>query len=172
MKLKPARWSDLWLIIRGPVYIRLDRGETPLILDENYQFTLGRPTVIAEGTDVTIFATGQMVSLAMQAAEVLGKEGISAEVVNVGTIKPMNADAVVALAEKTGAVVTVEEHSIYGGLGSAIAESLMPTKIPIVPIGVQDRFGQSAKTYEELLAEYGLTQEAVCQAVKNVLALK
>lgn len=157
---------------QGSVYIRLDRGEVPVILDEKYQFVPGEPTVVAAGTDVTIFGTGQMVSVAMQAAETLGQEGISAEVVNVGTIKPMNTAAVIALAQKTSAVVTVEEHNIYGGLGSAIAESLMPTKIPIVPIGVQDRFGQSAKTYEELLAEYGLTQEAVCQAVKNVLALK
>jgi transketolase len=156
----------------GPVYIRLDRGETPLLLDENYRFVLGEPTVIRTGSDVTIFGTGQMVALALQAAEILAKEGISTEVVNIGTIKPMNAKAIIALAEKTKAVVTAEEHTIRGGLGSAIAETLMKTKIPIVPVGINDRFGQSAKSYEELLLEYGLTKEAIYEAVKEVLTLK
>ena len=156
----------------GPVYIRLDRGETPLLLDENYRFVLGEPTVLQTGSDVTIFGTGQMVSLALQAAEILAKEGISTEVVNIGTIKPMNAKAMIALAEKTKAVVTAEEHTIRGGLGSAIAETLMKTKIPIVPVGIQDRFGQSAHSYEELLVEYGLTKEAIYAAVKEVLTVK
>jgi transketolase len=92
--------------------------------------------------------------------------------VNIGTIKPMNEKAVIDLAEKTKAVVTVEEHNIRGGLGSAIAETLMKTKVPIVPIGVKDRFGQSAKSYEELLVEYELTEEAICEAVKEVFTLK
>jgi transketolase len=157
---------------KGPVYIRLDRGETPLILNDNYRFVLGEPTVIQTGNDVTIFGTGQMVNLALQAADTLAKEGISVEVVNIGTIKPMNEKAVIELAEKTKAVVTVEEHNIRGGLGSAIAETLMKTKVPIVPIGVKDRFGQSAKSYEELLVEYGLTEEAIYGAVKEVLTVK
>ena len=157
---------------QGPIYIRLDRGDTPLILDESYQFSLGEPTVIKEGQDVTIFATGQMVQLALQAAATLADEGISAEVVNIGTIKPMNQQAVIELAEKTKAVVTVEEHNVYGGMGSAVAEALMKSKVPIVPIGVKDRFGQSAKTYEELLVEYDITEEAVCGAVKEVLSVK
>ncbi|PID57176.1 transketolase [candidate division KSB3 bacterium] len=155
----------------GPVYLRLDRGETPLIVDAHYQFKLGEPTVIQPGTDVTIFGTGQMVAVALQAAEILTQEGISAEVVNIGSIKPMNTCAITALAEKTGAVVTVEEHNIHGGMGSAIAESLLRTKIPIVPVGVRDVFGQSAKEYHELLAEYGLTKEAIVAAVKDVSAL-
>jgi transketolase len=157
---------------KGPVYLRLDRNEVPLVVDENYQFKLGEPTLIKAGTDVTIFGTGQMVSLALQAAEILAQGGISAEVVNIGSIKPMNTSAIVALAEKTGAVATVEEHNIYGGLGSAIAEVLMKSKVPIVPIGVQDVFGQSAKDYKELLTEYGLTKEAIWGAVKEVLTLK
>jgi transketolase len=128
--------------------------------------------VIQTGNDVTIFGTGQMVSLALQAADTLAKEGISVEVVNIGTIKPMNEKAIIELAEKTKAVVTVEEHNIRGGVGSAIAETLMKTKVPIVPIGVKDRFGQSAKSYEELLVEYGLTEEAIYKAVKEVLAVK
>ena len=157
---------------KGPVYLRLDRNDVPLIFDESYQFTLGEPTVIQTGTDVTIFGTGQVVNLALQAAELLAQENISVEVVNVGTIKPLNEQTVTDLATKTGAVVTVEEHNIHGGLGSAIAETLMKSKIPIVPVGVQDRFGQSAKTYEELLVEYGITKETVCDAVKEVATLK
>ncbi len=156
----------------GPMYIRLDRGDTPLILDEAYRFVPGEPTVIKTGRDVTIFGTGQMVSLAIRAAEALAQAGISAEVVNIGTIKPMNEAAIVQLAHKTQAVVTVEEHNIHGGLGSAIAEVLMKTKIPIVPVGVKDRFGQSAKSYEELLVAYGLTEKAVYEAVKEVLTYK
>ena len=152
----------------GPVYIRLDRNETPIILPENYQFVPGQPTVIKEGRDVTIFATGRMVSLAINAAVKLDKEKIAAEIVNIGTIKPMNKEAIIQLARKTKAVVTIEEHNIHGGMGSAIAETLMKTKIPIVPIGIQDRFGQSARSYEELLEEYGLTEEAIYKAVKEV----
>ena len=152
----------------GPVYIRLDRNETPIILPENYQFVPGQPTVIKEGRDVIIFATGRMVSLAINAAVKLDKEKIAAEIVNIGTIKPMNEEAIVQLARKTKAVVTIEEHNIHGGMGSAIAETLMKTKIPIVPIGIQDRFGQSARSYEELLEEYGLTEEAIYKAVKEV----
>jgi transketolase len=92
--------------------------------------------------------------------------------VNIGTLKPMDEAAVIALAGKTNAVVTVEEHNLRGGLGSAIAEALMKTKIPIVPVGVNDRFGQSAHSYEELLVEYGLTKEAIYDAVKEVVAVK
>lgn len=157
---------------QGPVYIRLDRNEVPILFDESYQFVLGEPAVIRAGQDVTIFSTGQILNRALEAAETLAQEGISVEVVNIGTLKPMNRESVIKLASKTNAVVTVEEHNIYGGLGSAIAEALMKTKVPIVPVGVQDRFGQSAHTYEELLAEYGLTKETVYHAVKEVLAVK
>ncbi|MBD3306444.1 transketolase family protein [candidate division KSB3 bacterium] len=156
----------------GPVYIRLDRNELPILLPEDYQFTLGQPTIIREGSDVTVFATGRMVSLALEAANTLDEEGISAEVVNIGTIKPMHTEAIVHLASKTRAVVTAEEHNIYGGLGSAIAETLMKTKVPIVPIGVKDQFGQSAHSFEELLAEYGLTADAIYDAAKEVLTVK
>lgn len=156
----------------GPVYIRLDRGETPVILSEGYRFVLGKPNVIQKGGDVTVFATGRMVSLALEAAHALAPQGVFAEVVNVGTIKPMDKARIVKLARKTGAVVTVEEHTLCGGFGSAIAEVLMKTKIPIVAVGIQDRFGQSAHRYEDLLAEYGLTPEAIAKAAKKILALK
>lgn len=157
---------------KGPVYIRLDRNDVPIIFDESYRFVLGEPSVIRAGQDVTIFSTGQVLNRALEAAETLAQEGISAEVVNIGTLKPLNKTSVIKLASKTKAVVTFEEHNLYGGLGSAIAEALMKTKIPIVPVGVQDRFGQSAHTYEELLVEYGLTKEAVYNAVKEVLTVK
>jgi transketolase len=156
----------------GPVYLRLDRNDVPIVLDDAYQFELGKPTLLVEGRDVTIFATGFMVSLALNVSTQLQTEGISVQVANVGTLKPMNGEAVIELAAKTNAVVTVEEHTIRGGLGSAIAEALMKTKIPIVPVGVEDRFGQSAHSYPELLQEYGLTEEAILRAVKEALTLK
>lgn len=156
----------------GPVYIRLDRNETPVVLPPDYQFVLGEPTLIQPGRDVAIFATGRMVSLALAAAETLAQEKITAAVLNVGTIKPMNAASITQYARQTGAVVTVEEHNICGGFGSAIAEALMPAKIPIVPVAVMDRFGQSAQTYDELLTEYGLTAGAISRAAKEVLTLK
>jgi transketolase len=157
---------------KGPVYIRLDRGEVPEILDENYKFRLGEPNVIRQGKDVTVFATGQMVSVALSAAALLEKDGISPEIVNVGTIKPMNENAIQDLARKTGAVVTAEEHNVRGGLGSAVAEALMKNKIPIVAVGVQDRFGQSAADYCELLQAYGLTAEAIAGACREAKGLK
>jgi transketolase len=156
----------------GPVYIRLDRNETPVILDEKYKFELGEPIVIKPGKDVTVYATGQMVSIALAAARQLEQEGINPEIVNVGSIKPIKEEPIRKLAYKTGAVVTVEEHNLRGGLGSAIAEALGKTKIPIVPVGVQDRFGQSAADYRELLIEYGLTAEAITKAVKEAGGLK
>jgi transketolase len=156
----------------GPVYIRLDRGDAPIVLDENYQFALGEPTVVKPGRDIVIFATGQMVGIALSACERLAHEGIQPEVVNIGTIKPMNESAIIALAEKAGAVVTVEEHNIRGGLGSAIAEALMKTRIPIVPVGIKDRFGQSATDYCVLLKEYGLTEDAIAKAVREARSLK
>jgi len=156
----------------GPVYLRLDRNDVPIVLDETYQFELGKPTPLVEGSDVTIFATGFMVSLTMNVATQLHTEGISVQVVNIGTLKPMDDAAIIQLAKKTNAVVTVEEHNIRGGLGSAIAEALMKTKVPIVPVGVEDRFGQSAHSYPELLEEYGLTEETISRAVKEVLTLK
>ena len=114
-----------------------------------------------------------MVSIAMKAAELLKEtDSVSAQIVNVGTIKPLYQKTVRGFAEKTGAVVTAEEHNVFGGMGSAIAESLMTSKIPIVPVGVNDRFGQSAKTFEELLVEYGLTEESIAEAARKVLTFK
>ena len=149
---------------QGPVYIRLGRAETKDIHDDSYHFEWGKAEVLRQGSDVSIFATGIMTAKALDAAETLAKQGIQAEVINVHTIKPLDEETVIASAKKTGKVVTAEEHSIIGGLGSAVAEVLVrqcPTKQAFV--GVQDSFGESGSP-NDLLEKYGLTTEAIVKA--------
>lgn len=149
---------------QGPVYIRLGRAETKDIHDDSYHFEWGKAEVLRQGSDVSIFATGIMTAKALDAAETLAKQGIQAEVINVHTIKPLDEETVIASAKKTGKVVTAEEHSIIGGLGSAVAEVLArqcPTKQAFV--GVQDSFGESGSP-DDLLEKYGLTTEAIVKA--------
>ena len=149
---------------QGPVYIRLGRAETKDIHDDSYHFEWGKAEVLRQGSDVTIFATGIMTAKALDAAETLAKQGIQAEVINVHTIKPLDEETVIASAKKTGKVVTAEEHSIIGGLGSAVAEVLArqcPTKQAFV--GVQDSFGESGSP-NDLLEKYGLTAEVIVKA--------
>lgn len=149
---------------QGPVYIRLGRAETKDIHDDSYHFEWGKAEVLRQGSDVSIFATGIMTAKALDAAEMLAKQGIQAEVINVHTIKPLDEETVIASAKKTGKVVTAEEHSIIGGLGSAVAEVLArqcPTKQ--VFVGVQDSFGESGSP-DDLLEKYGLTAEAIVKA--------
>ena len=149
---------------QGPVYIRLGRAETKDIHNDSYHFEWGKAEVLRQGSDVTIFATGIMTAKALDAAETLAKQGIQAEVINVHTIKPLDEETVIASAKKTGKVVTAEEHSIIGGLGSAVAEVLArqcPTKQAFV--GVQDSFGESGSP-NDLLEKYGLTTEAIVKA--------
>lgn len=149
---------------QGPVYIRLGRAETKDIHDDSYHFEWGKAEVLRQGSDVTIFATGIMTAKALDAAETLAKQGVQAEVINVHTIKPLDEETVIASAKKTGKVVTAEEHSIIGGLGSAVAEVLArqcPTKQAFV--GVQDSFGESGSP-DDLLEKYGLTTEAIVKA--------
>ena len=149
---------------QGPVYIRLGRAETKDIHDDSYHFEWGKAEVLRQGADVTIFATGIMTAKALDAAETLAKQGVQAEVNNVHTIKPLDEETVIASAKKTGKVVTAEEHSIIGGLGSAVAEVLArqcPTKQAFV--GVQDSFGESGSP-NDLLEKYGLTTEAIVKA--------
>lgn len=149
---------------QGPVYIRLGRAETKDIHDDLYHFEWGKAEVLRQGSDVSIFATGIMTAKALDAAETLAKQGIQAEVINVHTIKPLDEETVIASAKKTGKVVTAEEHSIIGGLGSAVAEVLArqcPTKQAFV--GVQDSFGESGSP-DDLLEKYGLTAEAIVKA--------
>lgn len=149
---------------QGPVYIRLGRAETKDIHDDSYHFEWGKAEVLRQGSDVSIFATGIMTAKALDAADTLAKQGIQAEVINVHTIKPLDEETVIASVKKTGKVVTAEEHSIIGGLGSAVAEVLArqcPTKQAFV--GVQDSFGESGSP-DDLLEKYGLTAEAIVKA--------
>ena len=154
----------------GPVYIRFGRAAVPVINDKpDYKFEIGKGTIVREGTDVTIVATGICVDSALGAAQKLAADGISAEVVSICTIKPLDDDIIVASAKKTGKVVTVEEHSVIGGLGSAVCDCLsakLPT--PVKKLGMQDVFGESGSA-AELVAKYGLDAEGVYKSVKEFL---
>jgi transketolase len=158
--------------LEGPVYIRLGRSAVPVLYDEGYEFEVGRASVLRQGSDATIMACGIMVAEALQAAEALQEEGISVGVINVSTVKPIDAATVVAAAQATGAVVTAEEHSVIGGLGSAVAEVLAENcPVPLERVGVQDTFGESGKP-QELLEKYGLTAANIREAVRKVLKRK
>jgi transketolase len=156
----------------GPCFIRFGREAVPVITTPETPFEIGKAYTVREGSDVAILANGAMVHEAMVAAEQLAEEGISAMIVNLHTIKPMDVDAVVAAAKKTGAIVTAEEHQMYGGTGSAVAECLAwhcPT--PLEMVAVQDTFGESGLA-GELMKKYGLSPEGIITAVKKVLARK
>ncbi len=155
---------------QGPVFLRLGRNAVPVINDRpDYKFELGKGIVLKEGTDVTIIATGIVVESAMEAAKKLEAEGISAEVINIHTIKPLDDELVVASAKKTGKVVTVEEHSVIGGLGSAVCDTLCRyNPVPVLKIGVQDEFGTSASA-AVLMKEYKLDADGVYEQVKAFL---
>jgi transketolase len=153
----------------GPFYVRLGRASLPPVHHEGFAFELGRAYVLREGTDVTLVACGVMAERALAAAELLSAEGVSAEVIDAMSIKPFDADTVVASAAKTGAVVACEEHSVIGGLGSAVAEVLgerQPTKL--IRVGVRDTFGTSGDP-EELMRHFGLTAEDVAAAARGLL---
>ncbi len=154
----------------GPVYIRFGRAAVPVINDRpDYHFEMGKGSVVREGRDVTIVATGICVDSALGAAEKLAAEGIDAEVVNICTIKPLDENIIVESAQKTGMVVTVEEHSVIGGLGSAVCDTLsekLPTRVK--KLGMQDVFGESGSA-SALVAKYGLDAEGVYRSVKKFL---
>lgn len=157
----------------GPVYLRFGRYAVPYLYDEaDYKFELGKGIKLAEGSDVTIVATGLMVHIALEAKAILAEEGISAEVINIHTIKPLDVDLIASSAKKTGAVVTAEEHNIIGGLGGAVCEALADTcPVPVVRVGVEDKFGKSGKV-PALLEEYGLTAANIAAKAKAAIALK
>ena len=157
---------------QGPVYLRLSRAEVPIVTDEDTPFAIGKANIMREGGDVTVISTGTMLAAALDAAEMLSSEGTSARVINMHTVKPLDIDAVVRAAKETGAIVTVEEHNIYGGLGGAVAECLSQNcPAPLEVVGIADTFAESG-SYPELLKKYGLTDEHVYHAVKKVLARK
>ena len=157
----------------GPVYLRFGRLAVPQIFDEtNYKFELGKGVVLEEGKDATIIATGLMVPYALEARELLKKDGIDAEVINIHTIKPIDRELIEKTARKTGAIVTAEEHNVIGGLGSAVAEVLCETyPVPMMRVGTQDAFGKSGKP-AQLFKEYGLTAENIAENVKKAISLK
>ena len=153
----------------GPVYIRMGRLGVPVLFDDNYDFQIGIVNTLRDGNDVTIAATGLMVAEALKAAEELEKEGISVRVINVGTIKPLDGETILKAAQETKFIVTAEEHSVIGGLGSAVSEFLSevhPTKVK--KVGIYDKFGQSG-TGEELLQKYELTAEKLISVIKENL---
>lgn len=169
-----ARAAVEWAInYKGPVYFRFGRYAVPVLFDkESYRFEPGKAVTLAEGKDVSIFATGIMVDMALKARELLAAEGISAAVVNVHTIKPIDREAVVKAAEETGAIVTAEEHNVLGGLGAAVAEVVCETKpVPVLRVGVEDSFGRSG-TVPALLELYGLTPENIAAKAKVAVAMK
>lgn len=161
-----------WMIeeiskIQGPVYVRLARVATPVIYDENQKFEIGKMIQLGDGTDATVFATGVMVSESLKAQEQLAEEGINIRVVDVHTIKPIDKEMIIKCAKETKKIITIEDHSIIGGLGSSICEVLSeeyPTKV--IRMGMQDRFGKSGKG-EQLLKYFKMDSEAIKLAIKN-----
>ena len=153
----------------GPVFMRTGRSAVPVVLPEDYHFEIGKAVILREGTDVTIAAVGLCVGAALEAADKLAEEGISAEVINVSTIKPLDEEKILQSVKKTGRIVTAEEHSIIGGLGSAVAECLCENyPAPLFRIGIRDVFGQSG-TMKELLHLYKLDGEGIFEQVKTFL---
>ena len=161
------------LTTNGPFYIRFGRYAVPVINDTpDYKFELGKGVLVAEGSDVTIVATGIMVAMAMEARDILAAEGISARVINIHTIKPIDGEILAKAASETGAIVTAEEHNIIGGLGAAVAESVSETcPVPVIRVGMKDTYGHSG-TVPALLEAYGLTPAVIVDNAKKAIALK
>lgn len=154
--------------VEGPIYMRLGRAAVPVVYDEDAEIRIGKANCVREGDAATIIATGVMLNEAMKAAELLALEGIFVRVIDMHTIKPIDKDIIIKAARETKGIVTAEEHSIFGGLGSAVAEVISqecPTKLRI--IGVQDTFGESGKP-DELLEKYGLTSKEIAEAVRSL----
>ena len=156
----------------GPFYMRTSRAPLPILTKESDPFIIGKANILRPGKDVTVIACGAMVSEAMAAAEKLKSEGLDARVINMHTIKPIDVEAIVLAAKETGAIVTAEEHQIYGGLGSAVAEVLAQhAPVPVEMVAVKDSFGESG-TPAQLLAHYGLKDVNIIEAVKKVIKRK
>ena len=157
----------------GPCYVRLGRMAVNIINDnKDYKFELGKGVVVSEGSDATIVATGIMVDAAIEAKNILAEEGINVRVINIHTIKPFDTELIKAAAKETGAIITAEEHSIIGGLGSAVAETVSEVwPVPVLRVGVNDVFGESGKP-EQLLEKYGLTSKDIVAKVKKAIELK
>lgn len=156
----------------GPVYMRFGRLAVPVIFDDDYKFEVGKSVELREGNDVTVIATGLMVSEALEAYELLKKDGINARIINMHTIKPLDNEAVIRAAKETGAIVTAEEHSVIGGLGGAVSELLCEEyPVPVVKLGVYDTFGHSGPA-PKLLDEFGLRAVNIAEKAKKAIAMK
>lgn len=176
--LNPADATESRLAVKaaieyqGPVYLRFGRLAVPVIFDDNYQFEIGKGVMLEDGTDVTLIGTGLMVPATLEAKKILEEQGISARVINMATIKPIDRDIIVKAAKETGAIVTAEEHNVMGGLGSAVAEVLCETvPTPMLRVGTQDVFGRSGKP-NPLLEAYGLDAKTIVDKAKAVVAMK
>ncbi|RDY26113.1 transketolase family protein [Romboutsia weinsteinii] len=156
----------------GPMYVRLGRSAVPTLFDENYKFEIGKGAVLREGTDATVIACGMMVNEAVIAHEALKSEGINVKVINMSTIKPIDRELIINSAKETKAIVTAEEHSVLGGLGSAVSE-VLSEECPVIikKVGVKDSFGESG-TPADLLKKFGLTSDDIVVAVKEAIAKK
>jgi transketolase len=176
----PADSVETWKAVRaaaaheGPVYLRVGRAETPQVYFADYEFALGKAVALAPGDDVALIATGnQMVAEAVAAAARLAAEGIGARVLNVHTVKPIDREAVLAAAAEAGAVVTVEDHNVLGGLGGAVAEVLAGERpVPLVRVGLEDRFCDVVGPYEEMVPHYGLDAAGIARAAHRALEMK
>lgn len=156
----------------GPFYIRLSRSKTPLVYSENYHFTLGKAVTMRQGRDVTVIAMGIMVAKALEASDILARQGIDCRVINMHTLKPLDEEAIIKAASETGAIVVAEEHLANGGLGSRIAQVLAREKpVPMEFVNLKDSYALSGKA-EELLQRYGLTAKDIEAAVKSVVKRK
>lgn len=157
---------------KDPMYIRLGRLAVPVIFDGDYKFEIGKSVTLREGSDATVIATGLMVSEALIAHDILKAEGINVRVINMATIKPIDEQAIIAAAKETGAIVTAEEHSVIGGLGSAVCDVVSEyAPVPVLKLGVYDTFGVSGPA-NDLLDKFGLRGKDIAEKVKKVLALK
>ena len=169
-------WKATWAAYEhnGPVFLRVGRADTPQVYFQDYDFEIGKAVRLRDGSDLTLIATGAgMVAGAVEAAKVLAEEGIGARVLNIHTIKPLDREAITAAARETGAVVTVEDHNVVGGLGCAVAEAVLTTHpAPVVRVGLPDCFCETVGTFEEMLPEYGMDARAIIAAARRALAVK
>ncbi|MBQ6452439.1 MAG: transketolase family protein [Solobacterium sp.] len=154
---------------KGPCFIRFGREAVPVVTDAETPFEIGKARLVRDGSDVTVFANGAMVHEAMRAAESLAEEGISVRVIDLHTVKPLDEESVIKAAAETGCVVTAEEHQLYGGMGSAVAECLVRNcPVPVEMVGIQDTFGESGQP-EELMEKYGLTSSDIIAKVRKTI---
>ncbi|MFQ5996171.1 MAG: transketolase family protein [Dehalococcoidales bacterium] len=158
---------------QGPVYVRISRAEMPIIFDDDHKVEIGKGVVVRNGRDVTLIANGHMLSRSLEAADLLSSQGIDARVVNIHTVKPLDVPLLRKCAQETGAVVTVEEHSIIGGLGSAVAEVLVrECPVPVEMVGIADKFAETSRDFDALLDQYGMSAADIVKAAQRALKQK